>query len=170
MEARFGLIEVPRSIESAVANAKLAEKVGFDWLGMADSQSLFRELFVSLAMVGQATERLMIGPSVTNPLTRHPAVRGFDADPEPHAPVFRDLPIALDHAVLHDHGRLYRGNGTGEFDQNGVAGGADHTAAELLNCRIPKLAAMGLHRRQRAGLVRAHQAGIADHIGGDNRG
>ncbi len=74
MKARFGLIEVPRSIESAVGNAKLAEKVGFDWLGMADSQSLFRELFVSLAMVGQATKRLMIGPSVTNPLTRHPAV------------------------------------------------------------------------------------------------
>ena len=74
MKARFGIIEVPRSIASAVENAKLAEKSGFDWFGVADSQSLFRELFVTLAMVGQATERMMIGPSVTNPLTRHPAV------------------------------------------------------------------------------------------------
>ena len=74
MKARFGVIEVPRSIASTVENAQLAEKVGFDWVGTADSQSLFRELFVNLAMVGKATERVMLGPSVTNPLTRHPAV------------------------------------------------------------------------------------------------
>ncbi|MDA1099254.1 MAG: LLM class flavin-dependent oxidoreductase [Proteobacteria bacterium] len=74
MKARFGLIEVPRSIASTIENAKLAESVGFDWVGIADSQSLFRELFVSLGAIGQATSSVMIGPSVTNPLTRHPAV------------------------------------------------------------------------------------------------
>jgi 5,10-methylenetetrahydromethanopterin reductase len=74
MKARFGIIEIPRSISSAIENAKLAESVGFDWVGVADSQSLFRELFVTLGAIGQATERVMIGPSVTNPLTRHPAV------------------------------------------------------------------------------------------------
>ncbi|MDP6345733.1 MAG: LLM class flavin-dependent oxidoreductase [Alphaproteobacteria bacterium] len=74
MKARFGIGEVPRSIVSAIEHAKLAEAVGFDWFGVADSQSLFRELFVTLGVVGQATERVMIGPSVTNPLTRHPAV------------------------------------------------------------------------------------------------
>ncbi|MDP6350845.1 MAG: LLM class flavin-dependent oxidoreductase [Alphaproteobacteria bacterium] len=74
MKARFGVIEIPRGIESAIENAKLAENVGFDWVGIADSQSLFRELFVTLGMIGQATESVMIGPSVTNPLTRHPAV------------------------------------------------------------------------------------------------
>ncbi|MGI9520727.1 MAG: LLM class flavin-dependent oxidoreductase, partial [Hyphomicrobiaceae bacterium] len=74
MKARFGIIEIPRSIASAIEDAKLAEEVGFDWVGIADSQSLFRELFVTLAAVGQATVRVMIGPSVTNPLTRHPAV------------------------------------------------------------------------------------------------
>jgi len=74
MKARFGIIEVPRSIASAVDNAKLAESAGFDWVGVADSQSLFRELFVTLGVIGQATDRVMIGPSVTNPLTRHPAV------------------------------------------------------------------------------------------------
>ena len=74
MQARFGNIEVPRSIRSAVEHAELAEQAGFDWFGVADSQSLFRELFVTLAAVGQATERVTIGPTVTNPLTRHPAV------------------------------------------------------------------------------------------------
>lgn len=74
MKARFGIIEIPRSIASAVAHAELAEEVGFDWVGVADSQSLFRELFVTLGAIGHATGRVMIGPSVTNPLTRHPAV------------------------------------------------------------------------------------------------
>ena len=74
MQARFGLIEISRSIVSSIDNARLAEEVGFDWVGIADSQSLFRELFVTLTAVGQATDRIMIGPSVTNPLTRHPAV------------------------------------------------------------------------------------------------
>lgn len=74
MQARFGLIEISRSISSSIENARLAEEVGFDWVGIADSQSLFRELFVTLTAVSQATERVMIGPSVTNPLTRHPAV------------------------------------------------------------------------------------------------
>jgi len=74
MKARFGLIEISRSIASSIENARLAEQAGFDWVGVADSQSLFRELFVTLTTIAHATERVMIGPSVTNPLTRHPAV------------------------------------------------------------------------------------------------
>ena len=42
--------------------------------GVADSQSLFRELFVSLTVAALETERVQLGPVVTNPLTRHPAV------------------------------------------------------------------------------------------------
>ena len=39
MQARFGIIEIPRSMASAMSNARLAEEVGFDWVGVADSQS-----------------------------------------------------------------------------------------------------------------------------------
>ena len=74
MQARFGIIEVPRSIASTIEHALMAEAAGFNWFGVADSQSLFRELFVTLGVVGQATKNVMIGPTVTNPLTRHPAV------------------------------------------------------------------------------------------------
>ena len=74
MTARFGIIEIPRGIASAIENARLAEAAGFDMVGVVDSQSLFRELFVTLGALGQATRRVMIGPTVTNPLTRHPAV------------------------------------------------------------------------------------------------
>ena len=74
MQAKFGIIEIPRSIDSARENARLAEDHGFDMVGVADSQSLFRELFVTLSVVGSATGRVGLGPTVTNPLTRHPAV------------------------------------------------------------------------------------------------
>ena len=73
-KARLGLLCLPRSIASAVADARLAEDVGFSMVGVADSQSVFRELYATMALCAQATRRVLIGPSVTNPITRHPAV------------------------------------------------------------------------------------------------
>ncbi len=55
-------------------DARLAEDVGFSLVGIADSQSVFRELYVTMALCAQATRRVRLGPSVTNPVTRHPAV------------------------------------------------------------------------------------------------
>jgi len=72
--ARLGLLCLPRSVASAVADARLAEDVGFSLVGVADSQSVFRELYATMALCAQATRRVLIGPSVTNPITRHPAV------------------------------------------------------------------------------------------------
>jgi 5,10-methylenetetrahydromethanopterin reductase len=71
---RLGLLCLPRSVVSAVADARLAEDVGFSLVGVADSQSVFRELYTTMALCAQATRRVLIGPSVTNPITRHPAV------------------------------------------------------------------------------------------------
>jgi 5,10-methylenetetrahydromethanopterin reductase len=71
---RFGLVCLPRSVASAVADATLAEEVGFSLVGIADSQSVFRELYTVTALCAQATRRVLIGPTVTNPITRHPAV------------------------------------------------------------------------------------------------
>ena len=71
---KFGTIEIPRSVAGAVANAKLAEEVGFDLVGVADSQSVFREAYVTAAMILSQTTRVRVGPTVTNPITRHPAV------------------------------------------------------------------------------------------------
>lgn len=72
--ARLGLLCLPRSVASTLADARLAEDVGFSLVGVADSQSVFRELYATMALCAQATRRVRIGPSVTNPVTRHPAV------------------------------------------------------------------------------------------------
>ena len=72
--ARLGLLCLPRSVASAVADARLAEDLGFTMVGVADSQSVFREMYATMALCAQATRRVLIGPTVTNPITRHPAV------------------------------------------------------------------------------------------------
>ena len=71
---KFGVTILPENLAKLPARARLAEEVGFDYLGIAESQSLFRELYVSLSVVAQATKRARLGPTVSNPLTRHPAV------------------------------------------------------------------------------------------------
>jgi 5,10-methylenetetrahydromethanopterin reductase len=40
-------------------------------LGVADSQSVFRELYVALTVAALSTSRVRLGPLVTNPQTRH---------------------------------------------------------------------------------------------------
>ena len=72
--ARLGLLCLPRSVASAVADARLAEEVGFSMVGVADSQSVFREMYATMALCAHATRRVRIGSSVTNAITRHPAV------------------------------------------------------------------------------------------------
>ena len=54
--------------------ARQAEDSGFDGFLLADSQNLNADIWVELALAGAATERIKLGPGVTNPATRHPAV------------------------------------------------------------------------------------------------
>ncbi len=74
MSVRLGILCLPRSLSSLAEQAELAEECGFDFVGVGDSQSVFRELYVSLAVCAQRTRRVRFGPTVTNPVTRHPAV------------------------------------------------------------------------------------------------
>ncbi|MGH1491013.1 MAG: LLM class flavin-dependent oxidoreductase [Acidimicrobiales bacterium] len=56
------------------ARVRRLEELGFHGIAMPDSQSLFPEMYVHLAVAAMATERINIWPGTTNPLTRHPAV------------------------------------------------------------------------------------------------
>ena len=54
--------------------ARAAEAAGYDGMLLADSQNLTADIWVELAFAAVATVRLGLGPGVTNPRTRHPAV------------------------------------------------------------------------------------------------
>jgi 5,10-methylenetetrahydromethanopterin reductase len=74
---RFGTAAVPGPQnclkEIALWSATL-EKWGFDLLGVADSPSIYPELFSALAVVAEATSSVRVATWVTNPVLRHPVV------------------------------------------------------------------------------------------------
>lgn len=72
---KFGIVSLWReSLDAFVQEIDLAEEFGFDLVGVGDSQSGYRELYVSLAVAAMHSKHALIGPMVTNPVTRHPTV------------------------------------------------------------------------------------------------
>ena len=51
-----------------------AEAAGFDGMLVADSTMLVADPYLELLLAARETRRLRLGPGVTNPVTRHPAV------------------------------------------------------------------------------------------------
>ncbi|MEA2535912.1 MAG: 5,10-methylenetetrahydromethanopterin reductase [Chloroflexota bacterium] len=74
MPPRFGVSFLPRSADRVSGWARLAEELGFARVGIGDSPALYRDPWMTLALVARATERIPIGIWVTNPATRHPVV------------------------------------------------------------------------------------------------
>ena len=60
-------------IASIVALAVEAESLGYERCWVYDEGLATRDVWVTLTAIGAATERLELGPGITNPYTRHPA-------------------------------------------------------------------------------------------------
>lgn len=71
---RFGINFLPNHALELLDWARVAEEVGFDIVGVADSQSLYRDVYVCEGLIATNTQRVRFGSRVINPLTRHPAV------------------------------------------------------------------------------------------------
>jgi 5,10-methylenetetrahydromethanopterin reductase len=71
---RFGINFLPHRARELLDWVKAAEDTGFDIAGVADSQSLYRDVYVCEALVATNTQSIRFGSRVINPLTRHPAV------------------------------------------------------------------------------------------------
>ena len=79
-----------------------ADELGFGGAWVADSQSVFRDAFMALALFADRTTHMQLGTAVTNPITRHPAV------------------LANSFATLHEYsgGRAVLGIGVGDSSIN----------------------------------------------------
>src|SRR2546430_7810569 len=62
------------SLERAASLARLAEEQGFTYGWIFDSHVLWKEPYVPLTLMAQATKRMRLGTCVTNPATREPSV------------------------------------------------------------------------------------------------
>jgi len=60
-------------VAQLVERARLAEACGFDAVWIADER-FYREAYSVLAQVASATDRIRLGPCVTDPFARHPAL------------------------------------------------------------------------------------------------
>jgi 5,10-methylenetetrahydromethanopterin reductase len=71
---RYGVIFVgdggPEWLDHVIA----ADDCGFWGLGVGDSQAIYPDVYVRLTQAAMVTRQLRLGPWVTNPVTRHPAV------------------------------------------------------------------------------------------------
>jgi 5,10-methylenetetrahydromethanopterin reductase len=75
MRVRFGINYMPTGPSLEVVRwAKLVEDLGYEILGISDSQSICRDVYMTLALCAVNTERIRFGPRVITPVTRHPAV------------------------------------------------------------------------------------------------
>jgi 5,10-methylenetetrahydromethanopterin reductase len=72
----FGFMIFPRSVEQTRQVAKRAEQLGFSWIGLADSPTVYQESYLHQLEALRATTRINVGPVVTHFTLRHPLVVG----------------------------------------------------------------------------------------------
>jgi len=100
-----GVITTVASTQRAAVYAEAAEQMGFSRVGMADTApKLFHATYPAVTAALMRTNRISVGPYVTNPVTRHWSV---------HAATAR----ALDELAP---GRFYAGMATGDGAVNSV--------------------------------------------------
>jgi 5,10-methylenetetrahydromethanopterin reductase len=69
-----GLLLLPtHPADRLAAIAQSAERLGYDYLWLADER-FFREVYASLTLCALRTDRIALGPCVTDPYSRHPAL------------------------------------------------------------------------------------------------
>ena len=71
---RIGLTRYAPGLLAQAEWAKLVEDLGFDLIGYGDTQNLQPDCYVSMTAMAMRTERVLIGQTVSNPVTRHPSV------------------------------------------------------------------------------------------------
>jgi 5,10-methylenetetrahydromethanopterin reductase len=70
-DVRWGMLLLPEDLSTFGDLCSAAEEAGFGFLGVGDSQSVFGDVYVALAVAAQRTRHLRLGPMVTNPVSRH---------------------------------------------------------------------------------------------------
>ena len=115
MTPRTGLLLLPGRPTPELADVAVrAEALGYDDFWLADER-FFREVYATLALVATRTSRLRLGPCVTDPYSRHPALTA--------------MAIATLDEISNGRAVLGLGAGVSGFKELGVT--ADRSAVAL---------------------------------------
>jgi alkanesulfonate monooxygenase SsuD/methylene tetrahydromethanopterin reductase-like flavin-dependent oxidoreductase (luciferase family) len=71
---KLGAHFLPEGFPDYLESMRAAERAGFARAWLVDGQMLWQDIYVYMTHGLAATERLVVGTGVTNPLTRHPSV------------------------------------------------------------------------------------------------
>jgi 5,10-methylenetetrahydromethanopterin reductase len=71
---RFGFLFLARDLHTIAPLARLGEEQRFDLMALADSPALAHDPYVGLTLAALNTNRIRLGPAVTNAQTRHPLI------------------------------------------------------------------------------------------------
>src|SRR5439155_7821249 len=81
MTLRTGLLILPTYEPARLAAlAEMAEATGYDDFWLADER-FFREVYAGLTLCALRTRRMRLGPCVTDPYSRHPALTAMATPP-----------------------------------------------------------------------------------------
>ena len=70
---KVGIGTFPTDSRTTISAGKLAEDLGFDWFTLTDSP-LYEDCYIHLALAAANTKLIALGPAVTSPVARHPAI------------------------------------------------------------------------------------------------
>ena len=71
---RFGFMELPRSMRETEQLARHADEAGYDWMGIADSPTVYQESYLHQFHALNNSTRLRVGPLVSHIVVRHPVI------------------------------------------------------------------------------------------------
>ena len=123
------------------------------------------------ARIGQFLQaRRHVHPVAVDVAVIEDDVADIDADAVAELPVFRNGGIVVAERKLHLDRKAQRVHDAGKLDQRAVAGELDGPAVILRGSGIEDIAAVPPKGRHSALLIQAHQAGVAHHVEGKDRG
>jgi 5,10-methylenetetrahydromethanopterin reductase len=73
---RFGVMLLPRSLDETRAVAQRAESLGFTWISVADSPTVYQESYLHQLEVARTAQTVSVGPMVSHLVVRHPVIVG----------------------------------------------------------------------------------------------
>lgn len=71
---RFGFMLLPRSLAETRAAARLGQALGFSWVSIADSPTVYEESFLHQLEAARAAPEVSVGPMVSHVVARHPVI------------------------------------------------------------------------------------------------
>jgi len=73
---KFGFMLLPRSLDKTREAARVGGALGFSWIAVADSPTVYQDSYLHQLEVARTAESVLVGPMVSHVVARHPVIVG----------------------------------------------------------------------------------------------